>query len=258
MATPQGTVGFFLCSPAQVSGGGCAGGNAVGAVKSLASGTATSDSTSATAAFGTYCWRAVYTPSGASLGLFDTATESIGSNECFTVGVPGAPGAGRGVELPMPPPAFASPTGKEPVRIRISRIGLDLAVEKLGLDAHGTMAVPASLADAGWLGGGTVPGSKGNAVVTGHLDGSASQPAAFWRLGDLRAGDQIIVTTADGNDLRFVVSAVNRYPLAALPLVRVFGPSAQPHLNLITCAGRYDHGVGGYTERLVVYTTLVS
>ncbi|HEY9288799.1 MAG TPA: class F sortase [Candidatus Dormibacteraeota bacterium] len=256
MATPQGTAAFFLCSPGLVSSGGCSGGNAVGAVKTLVSGTATSDTTTATTALGTYCWRAVYTPTGASLGLFDTATESVGANECFTVGIPGAPNAGRGVEQPMPPPAFVNPADNEPVRIQIRRIGLDIAVETVGLDSHGQMAVPASLGDAGWFGGGTIPGSKGNAVMTGHLDGSSSQPAAFWLLGDLRAGDQIIVTTADGSDLRFLVTAVDRYPVGALPLLKVFGPSSQPHLNLITCAGRFNPAAG-YSQRLVAYTTLL-
>src|SRR5262249_50259775 len=39
---PTGTVTYFLCTPSQVSGSGCAGGSQVGALKTLAAGSATS------------------------------------------------------------------------------------------------------------------------------------------------------------------------------------------------------------------------
>jgi hypothetical protein len=256
--TPQGTVTFFLCAPGQTNAGGCSGGTTVGSPKSLVGGAATSDATSATSALGTYCWRAVYAPTGTSTGIFDTAVHTNASSECFAVGVPGPPTAGRGMQVEMPPLQLVdSPSlAAIPVRLRIPRIGVDASVEAVGLLNNGSMDVPRALDDAGWLGTSAVPGSVGNAVIDGHLDGRAGQPAAFWSLGELRAGDVIYVTMGDGRQMQFAVTRVARYQRGSVPLVNVFGPSHQAHLNLITCAGPYLGRDGGYRDRLVVFTAL--
>jgi len=259
-ATPAGTVAFFLCGPSQVTAGGCATGNPVGAVKPLIAGAATSDATAATTALGTYCWRAVYTPASASVGIFDSAGHTDAGPECFAAGVPGSPAAGRGLNLPMPPPDFVLATALRddvPAQISIPALGIDAPVESVGLLANGAMAVPQLVSDAGWLESGTAPGSVGNAVIAGHLDSITGQPAAFWALGRLRSGDAIIVTTASGTELRFTVVRIGRYDRQAVPLVAVFGPSKQANLNLLTCAGPYLQDHRTYRDRLVVYTRLV-
>lgn len=257
-AIPQGSVAFFLCTPAQVTAGGCSGGNAVGAVKTLIAGAVTSDATSATTALGSYCWRAVYTATGPSVGIFDTASHTNTTSECFAVGVPGPPNSGRGMQLPMPPPEFVDGASlvDGPVHLGIPRIGAEATVEGVGLDRSGLMDIPTSLTDAGWLRTGVVPGSIGNAVMTGHLDGRAGQPAVFWQFTRLRPGDLVFVTIADGRQLQFVVTKIARYDRNAIPLVNVFGPSRQAHLNLITCSGPFNGRDGGYQDRLVVFTTL--
>jgi sortase (surface protein transpeptidase) len=83
--TPTGTVRFFLCTPAQVTGAGCPTGTQVGAVKTLVGGGATSDSSTATNAAGKYCWRTVYTPDAASTGVYAPATHTNATTECFNV-----------------------------------------------------------------------------------------------------------------------------------------------------------------------------
>ncbi len=199
-------------------------------------------------------------PDGASIGIFDPTTHTDTSLECFAVGVPGPPGAGRGMDLPMPPPAFVGATelpDDAPVRIDIPALGIDALVESVGLLANGAMAVPQLLSDGGWLRSGAAPGSAGNAVIAGHLDGNAGQPAAFWTLRRLRPGDAIIVTTASGTQLRFGVVAIGRYDRQAVPLIAVFGPSRDANLNLITCAGPYRRAQQTYRDRLVVFTRLL-
>ena len=144
-----------------------------------------------------------------------------------------------------------------PVQITIPALGVEAPVESVGLLANGAMAVPGAVSDAGWLGSGPAPGSVGNAVIAGHLDGVTGQPAVFWGLGRLRSDDTIIVTTAGGTQLRFAVVRIARYDRQAVPLVSVFGPSKQPNLNLLTCAGPYLRDHRTYRDRLVVYARLV-
>ena len=256
---PQGTVAFFLCNPSQVAAGGCLGGTSVGVVKALLNGAAASDPTTATTALGTYCWRAVYSPAGASIGIFDSAGHTDVGAECFAVGVPGAPAAGRGFDRPMPAPAFVSGVPEDwPVSLRIPAAGIDADVESLVPLADGVMDVPHSVSDAGWLRTGVAPGAAGNAVMAGHLDRSSGQPGAFWALNRARRGDTILVTIASGAELRFAVLRVGQYDRHAVPLVALFGPSREANLNLVTCAGPYLRGERSYRDRLVIYTRLVS
>src|SRR5207248_682095 len=81
---------------------------------------------------------------------------------------------------------------------------------------------------------------------------------AFWPLRRLRPGDAIIVTTPTGTHRRFSGVRVAQYRRQAVPLVAVFGPSEEPHLNLITCAGPYLKDQRTYRDRLVVYTRLAA
>src|SRR5262249_55221526 len=58
---PTGTVTFFLCGPSDVAGDSCPLGKGTQvSANTLAGGTASSDSTTATSALGEYCWRAEY------------------------------------------------------------------------------------------------------------------------------------------------------------------------------------------------------
>jgi len=91
---PGGTVTFFLCQPAQVTSTGCPTGTQVGAVKTLANGVATSDSTTATTTTGKYCWRTVYAPDNASLGIYTPGSHTNATTECFTVAAASLPNTG--------------------------------------------------------------------------------------------------------------------------------------------------------------------
>jgi hypothetical protein len=91
--TPTGTVTFFVCSPAQVSGGACPdpNGTQVGspvttqAVSGSSPPASFADSTAVTVDMtGTWCFRAVYTPGGAN-GSNYTGSSDATSGECFTV-----------------------------------------------------------------------------------------------------------------------------------------------------------------------------
>jgi hypothetical protein len=112
--TPTGTVTFFLCGPGQTSPGGCPGGGTqIGSPKTLVSGAATSDPTSSSSTVGAYCWRTVFAPDVTSTGVFQGATHTNATTECFGVGGVGLPntaGPPAGTADPVPPlpsPALA-------------------------------------------------------------------------------------------------------------------------------------------------------
>lgn len=128
-------------------------------------------------------------------------------------------------------------------------------MQQVGLDDTGAVGVPSNYTDVAWYKDSARPGNPGNAVIDGHLD-SKTGPAVFYRLGDLQPGDEVFVTTADGVELRFVVTALETYATADAPTFSVFGPATNPRLNLITCDGTFNHDVHQYDQRLLVRTML--
>lgn len=142
----------------------------------------------------------------------------------------------------------------DPVRIDIPAIGVSSALVSLGLAAAGTMQVPADYQQAGWYTGGPRPGEDGPAVIAGHVD-STTGPAVFFRLRDLRPGDEVRVTRADGSTVRFLVDRLEQYPKATFPTAAVFGPTPRPALRLVTCSGAFDESRHSYLQNLVAFAS---
>ncbi|WP_338204019.1 class F sortase [Candidatus Nephthysia bennettiae] len=139
-----------------------------------------------------------------------------------------------------------------PSRIKIARIRLDAPVSSL--DAETGLAGPADPSSAGWFAQGPAPGDPGPAVVIGHLDSNRG-PAVFWRLDQVRVGDEIVVSRSDGSLVRFGVRRLARYSRSSFPSSEVFGTRPGPELRLITCSGRFNFLTRQYTDNLVVYAT---
>ncbi|MEU8639073.1 class F sortase [Amycolatopsis sp. NPDC048633] len=151
---------------------------------------------------------------------------------------------------PLPPAADV-----RPVRLRIPAIGVDApALVPLGLGAGHQLEAPARFEDVGWYAAGPVPGDPGPAVIAAHVD-SRSGPAPFFRLRDLRDGDQVFVARSDGQESRFVVDTVQRYPKNAFPTDAVYGPAPGSALRLITCGGSFDAAKRSYRDNIVVYAS---
>ena len=143
-----------------------------------------------------------------------------------------------------------------PVRVDIPAIGVSSPLARLGLNPDRTMEVPADFQVAGWFTGAPQPGQLGPAVIAGHVD-SRTGPAVFYRLRDLRPGDQIRVVRADRRVVRFKVDSVASYPKRSLPTDAVYGTTTTPALRLITCAGTFDRSSRSYRDNLVVSATRV-
>lgn len=163
--------------------------------------------------------------------------------------------ASPSVKTPRPAaPSAAAPraVSSPPVRVQISRIGVDAPLIDLGLAADGTMEVPEDFDEVGWFTGGGRPGGPGPVVIAGHVD-SPTGPAVFIRLRELAPGDTVDVADSVGVVHQYVVTAVADYPKAAFPTSAVFGATAADELRLITCGGVFDASAGSYEDNRVVY-----
>jgi sortase (surface protein transpeptidase) len=185
---------------------------------------------------------------------------------CLTLAVrrdPVAPAAGSGTSSPgasdragVASEPAPKRLGSPPVRISIPAIGVSAAVTRLGVNEDRTVEVPSNPATTGWYRYGPRPGTRGSAVILGHVDSDAG-PAVFYRLRDLVPGDEVTVRAADGSVSRFRVLRLRTYPNADFPAKRVYGPHGGAHgLQLVTCGGAYD-AESGYQANVVVYTSLV-
>jgi hypothetical protein len=156
---------------------------------------------------------------------------------------------------------FRTPRGYEPTprpsRIAIPRIGVDSGLVRLGRAADGTVEVPARWEVAGWYAPGPSPGDPGSAVILGHVD-STGGPAVFYRLRQLRPGDRIQITRADGAVVRFTVERTGTYDKRRFPTDDVYYPILRPELRLVTCGGSFDPSAGHYRSNIIVFASLAS
>ncbi|HEX8135414.1 MAG TPA: class F sortase [Actinomycetes bacterium] len=168
---------------------------------------------------------------------------------------PATTGKASGVDAAR---AFRSARGytatPDPVRIEIPRIGVSSALVRLGRDADGTVETP-DPSVAGWYAPGTRPGDPGSAVILGHVD-SHNAPAVFYRLRELRRGDEVLIRRADGSTLRFVVQRTRQYPKARFPTDDVYYPTLRPELRLVTCGGQFDHNWHHYLSNIIVFARM--
>jgi hypothetical protein len=139
-----------------------------------------------------------------------------------------------------------------PRGIDIPSIGVSARIVPLRRERDGTMQTPDRWEDAGWYAPGVEPGELGPALVAGHVD-SAAGPAAFYRLRELRRGNEIRIRRADGSVVRFRVEGLERWPKAAFPTRRVFGRTQVAALRLVTCSGEFDSSTGHYVDNTIVY-----
>ncbi|WP_245821094.1 class F sortase [Geodermatophilus pulveris] len=149
-------------------------------------------------------------------------------------------------------PVVADPrSSPEPTAVAVPAIGVSSPLLALGVAADGSAEVPEEYERAGWFDGGGRPGARGPTVLLGHVD-STDGPAVFFDLRELRPGDLVEVTVADGTVARYAVAGTERFAKDAFPTAAVFGATADDVLRLVTCSGEFDRGARSYTDNLVV------
>jgi LPXTG-site transpeptidase (sortase) family protein len=158
---------------------------------------------------------------------------------------------------PSAPPPAATVARSVPVRVSIPAIGVDAPVIPEGTDSTGALETPPLTEQnvTGWWDGGYTPGQDGPAVIVGHVDSAAAGPLVFWHLGELKPGDTVATTLADGDTVWFTVTALQDVSKTAFPTQAVYGPTTGPTLRLITCGGAFDYATGHYVDNLIVYAS---
>lgn len=167
-------------------------------------------------------------------------------------------GAGAQVLRSGPPaarPLPGAPADSVPAGLAVPSVGVAGPVVGRGLDGDGAVAAPpfGNANEIGWYRGGAKPGAAGVAVFVGHMD-TRARPAVFYRLGDVRPGEEVTVTRADGRTAVFTVERVETVARDDFDAQRVYGQHqrGRAEIRLLTCGGAYEPRERTYTGNLVV------
>ncbi|MEV6768607.1 class F sortase [Nocardia sp. NPDC051030] len=144
-----------------------------------------------------------------------------------------------------------------PVSFDITSIKTAGPLISLGLNADGSVQVPADYRTAGWYQQGPAPGEQGSAVILGHVD-SYQGEGVFFSLKKVKPGDLIDVTRADHKIAHFKVTDVRMYLKSEFPDQLVFGPRGGATLQVVTCGGDFDQADKNYLSNVVVFSSLDS
>jgi Sortase domain len=144
-----------------------------------------------------------------------------------------------------------------PTTVSVPSIGATSSLMDLGQNSDGSLAVPplSNPMQAGWYDKSPTPGSIGPAVILGHINGNG-KAGIFYKLKDVKAGDQVMVARKDGQTAVFTVSHIDTVPKAAFPADQVYGDTPDAQLRLITCGGVFDPAAKSYEANVVVYANL--
>jgi len=189
------------------------------------------------------------------VGLADVTSRMaqtvLGDDALFDAFAPAA--ATRPSSLVVPAATASSTAGVlVPARLKVPGLGIDAKVEEVGKRADGAMGTPADFMNVGWWSEGSKPGAAGNAVFAGHVNNALTKPGVFEHLSQIKRGDYITVSDAEGRTLVYEVSEVSLYETDRAPLARIFARTGPSQLVLITCEGDWLEDEQSFDKRLVV------
>ena len=154
------------------------------------------------------------------------------------------------------PPQSAAAQIASPVSITIPLIGVKTNLITLGLAAGGAMQVPSSTTVAGWFTGSPRPGAIGSSIIVGHVDNKRG-PGVFFRLSELKR-ETTSSSSGPTGPRRSSASPRSRSTRRIdFPTEKVYGPTPDAELRLITCGGAFDPATGHYLSNTIVYATQV-
>lgn len=132
-----------------------------------------------------------------------------------------------------------------------------MTVVAVGVDQRGSMEIPPDPQIAGWYRFGPTPGDRAGAtVLAAHIDSAELGTGPMARLGDLRPGDEVVVTS--GGTTVYAVTSVLRLGKGELDTEAVFDRAGARRLHLVTCGGAFDTATGHYEDNIVVVAAPVA
>jgi sortase (surface protein transpeptidase) len=134
----------------------------------------------------------------------------------------------------------------------VPTLGIDAAVDPVGVEPDGQMTIPAEVDRVGWYRFGPTPGHAGSAVIAGHVDSRTQGLGAMAPLREATAGDEVLVTDATGTASRWRIVSRELISKQALPLDRLFAREGPPRLTLITCGGPFLPEFQSYQDNVIV------
>lgn len=151
-----------------------------------------------------------------------------------------------------PLPARSDPT--PPAQLRLPSLELSAPVVPVDVGPDGWLGVPDDPDVLGWWRSGALPGSgRGTVVIDGHVDSAARGPGTFFRLGELRPGDPVVIEGGAGDVRQYRVTGRRQFPKSELPANDVFSQATEERLVLITCGGRFDPTSRRYEDNIVIF-----
>jgi LPXTG-site transpeptidase (sortase) family protein len=143
-------------------------------------------------------------------------------------------------------------------RLVIPSIDVDAEFTVKAVGTDGQMPNPNGPEDVAWYdfsqwpGLGGLPDKGGNIVMAGHVDYINYGPAVFWRLDELKPGDQVQIHLADGTVATYEVE-FNKVvdPSSATDWSGLVSATADESVTLITCSGEFE--AGHYSNRQIIW-----
>jgi hypothetical protein len=154
---------------------------------------------------------------------------------------------------PVVPARRAGSPPPEVPRRSVLPNGTVVPIRPVRTAADGSLAVPDDIRVAGWWRGGARLGDPfGSTVLAAHVDSFRQGLGPYASLLSVRAGRRITLSSAHLTQAFTVVSLalVPRGTLSRHP--RIFSARGPRRLTLVTCAGPYLPGRGGYQNLAVV------
>jgi len=145
-----------------------------------------------------------------------------------------------------------------PIQLQIDSINVAAVINPVGLNALGDMDIDENPEAVAWYQLGVKPGEEGSAVIAGHYGWKNGVASVFNDLNKLVAGDVVSTIGEDGKVQQFKVirSAMYTPDQDATDVFR--SDDGKAHLNLVTCQGSWNNTQSTYSDRLVVFTELVT
>jgi sortase (surface protein transpeptidase) len=154
-----------------------------------------------------------------------------------------------------------------PQQVEVPKINVSQGLVATGLNQDKTAEVPpvTQPLQASYLDWADTQAPIRPIVIFGHINGRNAAgdhvPGIFAHLGQLAAGDDVIVRFADQSVQYYKVTRVEQVPKSGFPTDEVYGPPqglpadvpARSQIRLITCTGLFDPGSRSYKDNLIVY-----